>query len=125
MITNLERITEMAAAAGNPDWHVSDGHDALVHFHLIADAVDSPYGRNALNFDGDARTAYYAAAAVNTAPAMAASLISLSALAESIPNGAPEALREMAAAILDAVASVPEVRSTPKQFTQEPGERTA
>ncbi|MCC3299372.1 hypothetical protein [Arthrobacter caoxuetaonis] len=118
MSTNLERITDMAAAAGNPEWHVSDGHDALVYFHIIADAVDSPYGRNALNFDGDARTAYYVAAAVNSAPAMAASLISLSALAESIPDDAPDALREMAAAILDAAASVPDVRATPGQFTR-------
>ncbi|MGK3708702.1 hypothetical protein [Arthrobacter sp. IK3] len=116
MNTNLEHITEMAAGAGNPDWHVSDGHDALKYFHLIADAVDSPYGRNALNFDADAPTAYFAAAAVNTAGAMAASLISLSALAESIPDDAPESLREMAAAILDAAASVPEVRPMPSQF---------
>lgn len=118
MNKNLETITKLASDAGNPDWHVSTGHGDVTprgqeYFHLVEDALDERYGRNALNFGTDARTVWFVAAAVNTAPAMAASLLSLSALAESIPDDAPEALREMAAAILDAAASVPDVRPLP------------
>lgn len=121
MRKNLETITKLASDAGNPEWHVSTGRGDLTstgveYFHLVEDALDERYGRDALNFGTDARTVWFAAAAVNTAPVMAASLLSLAALAESIPDDAPEALREMAAAILDAAASVPDIRTMPAEY---------
>lgn len=121
MTQNLETITKMAADTGNRQWLVSTARGDLKprgqeYFHLVEDALDERYGRNALNFGTDARTAWFAAAAVNSAPVMAASLLSLSALAESIPEDAPEALREMAAAILDAAAAIPDVRPMPAAY---------
>lgn len=121
MKKNLETITKLAADAGNPEWRVSTGRGDLTstgveYFHLVEDALDERYGRNALNFGTDARTVWFTAAAVNTAPVMAASLLSLAALAESIPDDAPEALREMAAAILDAAASVPDISTMPAEY---------
>lgn len=123
MNTNLEAITTMAADAGNPEWFISTVRGDMTtrgqeYFHLVEEALDERYGRNALDFGTDHRTAYFTVAAVNSAPVMAASLLSLSALAESIPDDAPEALREMAAAILDAAASVPEVRPAPGHLSQ-------
>lgn len=121
MKKNLETITQLAADAGNPEWHVSTGRGDVTprgqeYFHLVEDALDEHYGRNALNFGTDARTVWFTAAAVNSAPVMAASLLSLAALAESIPEDAPEALREMAAAILDAAASVPGISTMPAEY---------
>lgn len=123
MNTNLQRITKLADAAGRPEWLISTGRGDFTprgteYFHLVEGALKERYGDNALNFDTDAQTAWFAAAAVNTAPVMAEALLSLTAMAEGVPEDAPEALREMAKAILDAAAAVPEVRPMPAEYDQ-------
>lgn len=121
MTKNFETITQLANDAGKPEWLISTGRGdytsaGVEYFHLAEGALKERYGDNALNFGTDARTAWFAAAAVNTAPAMAAALTSLSALAESIPDDAPEALRQMAAAILSAATTVPKVLPMPAEY---------
>lgn len=119
MNKNLAAIRTLADNSRDT-WTVEYGHDLMVPFFLIPDALDYRGYRNPLNFDEDAATAYMVAAAVNTAGPMAAALQQLADMAEAVPEGAPEAVQLFARAIRNAVESIPEVTPQPVKGPFEP-----
>lgn len=112
MNKNLATIRTLAENARDT-WTVEYGHDLMVPFYLIPDALGFRGYRNPLNFDEDAATAYMVAAAVNTAGPMAAALQQLADMAGAVPEDAPEAVQLFARAILGAVETIPEVTPQP------------
>lgn len=113
MKQTLENIAELADIAGNPEWNVTQVpvNQSAPRNEIRRGALNGWGQSITLDFGTDTASAHLAAACVTAGPEMAAGLLALLAMAESLPEEADGHARAFAKAVTDLVESLPEVET--------------